>query len=572
MREYYKKAKLNRKFVAHDLCIDSWESIQPYYHKLEHREFASAKDVEIWLLQRSELDAVLEEELAWRYIKMNGDTKNEQYAQHFTAFVEHIEPHVAAVENRLDKKLLQALQLHEIDKKKYFVFIRALQKRDALFREKNIPIITELQKLEQKYGEIASQMTVDVDGKTLTLQQASVFLKHTNRDTRKKVFLQIQERRLQDEQQLHSLLSELITKRHICALHADFENYRDYKFQDLGRFDYTKEDCFNFYDSIQKTIPPVLAYMYSKRKKSLQLAALKPWDLDVDPDNLPPLAPFKTSQELIQKTIACLHEIKPLYAEYIKTMVAEGYVDLESRIGKAPGGFNYPLYESNIPFIFMNAAGTLHDVVTMLHEAVHAIHSCVTAELPLVEFKNLPSEVAELASMSMELISMEHWHHFFDTDAELKRAKRSQLEGVISVLSWIVIIDKFQHWLYENPQHTVAEREKTWLNILNDFDTKLVDWSDLMHIKKASWQKQLHIFEVPFYYIEYGIAQLGAIALWRQYIQNREQALENYECFLRLGYTIPIPEIYAAAGIDFSFSLDYVTELIAFVQQKLEEL
>ncbi len=572
MREYYKKAKLNRKFIAHDLCIDSWESIQSYYQDLEHREFVSAKDVEMWLLQRSELDAVLEEELAWRYIKMNSDTKNEQYAQHFSAFIEQIEPHVAAAENRLDKKLLQAPQLHEIDQKKYFIFIRALQKRDALFREKNIPIITELQKMEQKYGEIASQMTVDVDGKTLTLQQASVFLKHTNRNTRKKIFSQIQERRLQDEHQLHSLLSELITKRHVCALNADFENYRDYKFQDLGRFDYTKEDCFNFYDSIQKTIPPVLAYMYSERKKSLQLTVLKPWDLDVDPDNLPPLTPFKTSQELVQKTIACLHDIKPLYAEYIKTMVAEGYVDLESRIGKAPGGFNYPLYESNIPFIFMNAAGTLHDVVTMLHEAGHAIHSCVTAELPLVEFKNLPSEVAELASMSMELISMEHWHHFFDTDEELKRAKRSQLEGVISVLSWIVIIDKFQHWLYENPQHTVAEREKTWLNILNDFDTNLVDWSDLMHVKKASWQKQLHIFEVPFYYIEYGIAQLGAIALWRQYIQNREQALENYERFLRLGYTVPIPEIYAAAGIDFSFSLDYVTELIAFVQQKLEEL
>jgi len=572
MRNYHTRAKQNRIYVAHDLQIETWDSIQAYFLDLETREFKSCDDLETWLLHRAELDAVLEEEMAWRYIEMNCDTNNEQHAHHFNAFVEHIEPHISSAENKLDKKLLLSPFLNQIDQKKYLILIRALQKRDALFREKNVPILTELQKMEQEYGKIASQMTIDVDGKTVTLQQASVYLKNTNRDIRKNVFIQIQERRLKDEDTLHTLLTNLIKKRHTCALNADFTNYRDYKFEELGRFDYTKEDCFNFHSSIQKTIPPLIANIQNKRKQSLQLDILKPWDLDVDPNNLPPLTPFKTSEELIQKTIACLYDIKPQYAEYIQTMVAEGYVDLESRIGKAPGGFNYPLYESNIPFIFMNSAGTLHDVETMLHESGHAIHSCITAELPLIEFKSLPSEVAELASMSMELISMEHWHHFFDTPEELNRAKRSQLEGTLSVLSWVAIVDKFQHWLYENPTHTIAQRETKWLRILAEFDTGVVDWSDLQKFSKSNWQRQLHIFEVPFYYIEYGIAQLGAIALWRQYSINREQALQNYENFLRLGYTVPIPEIYKAAGIDFSFSLEYVTELMNFVKQKLEML
>ena len=572
MRNYHTRAKRNRKYIAHDLQIETWDSIQGYFLDLETRELKSCDDLETWLLHRAELDAVLEEEMAWRYIEMNCDTNNEHHANRFNAFVEHIEPHISSAENKLDKKLLLSPFLNQIDQKKYLILIRALQKRDALFREKNVPILTELQKMEQEYGKIASQMTIDVDGKTITLQQASVYLKNTNRDIRKNVFIQIQERRRKDEEILHTLLTNLIEKRHTCAVNADFANYRDYKFEELGRFDYTKEDCFNFHSSIQKTIPPLIANIQNKRKQSLQLNILKPWDLDVDPNNLPPLTPFKTSEELIQKTIACLHDIKPQYAEYIQTMVAEGYVDLESRIGKAPGGFNYPLYESNIPFIFMNSAGTLHDVETMLHESGHAIHSCITAKLPLIEFKSLPSEVAELASMSMELISMEHWHHFFDTPEELNRAKRSQLEGTLSVLSWVAIVDKFQHWLYENPTHTIAQRETKWLGILAEYDTGVVDWSDLQKFTKSNWQRQLHIFEVPFYYIEYGIAQLGAIALWRQYSINREQALQNYENFLRLGYTVPIPEIYKAAGIDFSFSLDYVTELMDFVKQKLEML
>ncbi len=565
-------AKKRRTFVAPDLDILSWESIEPYFKNLEEREFTSVQKVEEWLKDRSEIESVLEEEMAWRYIKMNCNTANQQLSNHFTDFVTNIEPQASTYSNRLDKKLLASPFLNQLDSKTYFVMVRALQKRESLFREANVQIFAELQNLEQEYGRISSNMTVEVVGKTKTLQQAAVYLKSNNRNERKQVYLQIQERRAADKDELNQLLSTLIQKRSQAAANAGFANYRDYKHEDLGRFDYSKQDCFDFHKSIAETVPAVLADLHKQRKQALQLDSLMPWDLEVDTENKPPLKPFSNTEELIQKSLACFKEIRPKYADYIKTMVNEGYMDLDSRIGKAPGGFNYPLYESNLPFIFMNSAGTLRDVETMVHECGHAIHSCLSVGLPLVEFKSLPSEVAELASMSMELISMEHWHHFFDSEEELKRAKRSQLEGVISVLPWVAIVDKFQHWLYENPTHSVAEREQAWTEITNIFDTGMVSHQGLEHFAKSSWQKQLHIFEVPFYYIEYGIAQLGAIAMWRQYLQNPEQTLNNYEAFMKLGYTVTIPEIYKTAGIEFNFSKRYVTELIDFVKEQLNKL
>jgi oligoendopeptidase F len=309
-----------------------------------------------------------------------------------------------------------------------------------------------------------------------------------------------------------------------------------------------------------------------KRKVKLSLESLRPWDLEVDPDLMPPLKTFKEIDEFVSKTIQSFKEISPEYGKNIALMNEGGFLDLESRIGKAPGGFNYPLYESNIPFIYMNATGNLRDLETMFHECGHAIHSFLSSDQELVEYKELPAEVAELASMSMELISMDQWHLFFDSEADLIRAKRSQLEGVIQVLPWIASVDKFQHWLYTNPDHSIEERKLAWLDVMNEFGSKIIDWSDLDQDRALLWQKQLHIFEVPFYYIEYGMAQLGAIAMWKQYKENPENALRNYEKALSLGYSVPIPEIYKTAGISFDFSVGYVKELIEFVADELSKL
>jgi len=415
-------------------------------------------------------------------------------------------------------------------------------------------------------------MTIVYKGETLTLHKATNFLKDTKREVRAEVYNLINNRRLQDSDALNNLLSKLIEKRNKISINAGFTNYRDYMHKALNRFDYSVFDVINFQNTIQKTVTPIIEKIHKKRLGKLKYENLKPYDLDVDIDLKQPLKPFETALELTDKTIEIFGKLNPKFGNFIYTMKQLGYLDLDAREGKAPGGFNYPLYESNVPFIFTNATGNLRDVETMMHEGGHAVHSFLSKDLNLIEFKNLPSEVAELASMSMELISMEYWNVFFNNEEDLKRAKLSQLEGVISVLPWVATVDKFQHWLYLNPNHTVEERNAEWTKIFNEFGSSVIDWSEFEHFKSNSWQKQLHIFEVPFYYIEYAISQLGAIAIWRNFKQNKQSALKNYENALKLGYSVTIPEIYKTAGIEFNFSEKYIKELMQFVETEIEKL
>jgi len=356
------------------------------------------------------------------------------------------------------------------------------------------------------------------------------------------------------------------------ARNAGFDNYRDYKFRELGRFDYTPEDCFAFHEAVRKHILPLHKMLVENRRKRLGLDVMKPWDTDAEPEDTKPLQPFHTGEELTEKTIIVFNKLHPYFAYCLKTMQEMGRLDLDSRKGKAPGGYNCPLAESGVPFIFMNAAGTMGDLITMMHEGGHAVHSFVSHPLPLHSFKDYPMEIAELASMSMELFTMEHWDVFFDDPDELRRAQLDEIERVISVLPWIATIDKFQHWLYTNPGHTRDQRKTAWTEILNEFAPDSVDWSDQEAYRYYLWQKQLHLFEVPFYYIEYGIAQLGAIAMWRQYRENKEQALDRYMDALSLGYTKTLKELYATAGIHFDFSEEYIRELGGFVKEQLQSI
>jgi oligoendopeptidase F len=369
---------------------------------------------------------------------------------------------------------------------------------------------------------------------------------------------------------LDELYSDLIKKRHQIAKNAGFENYRDYKFTELGRFDYTPEDCFTFHDSIAAEIVPLVGDFLKERQEKLGVDQLRPWDLSVDPSGKDPLRPFDTAPHLLDKSVKTFSEVDSYCGECLSSMDKMGYLDLASKPGKAPGGYNYPLYESGVPFIFMNAVGTQRDMVTMMHEGGHAVHSFLTQDLELTAFKSCPSEVAELASMSMELLSMGHWNNFYTDEDELKRARKDHLQDIISVLPWIAIIDKFQHWVYENPGHTIEERHSQWLAIHDEFTSSIVDYSGLEDAKRLMWQKQLHLFEVPFYYIEYAMAQLGAIAVWRNFKNDPELAVKQYKEALSLGYTKSIGSIYRAAGIEFNFSREYVRELVTFVRSELD--
>jgi oligoendopeptidase F len=299
---------------------------------------------------------------------------------------------------------------------------------------------------------------------------------------------------------------------------------------------------------------------------------LKPWDMDVDAEQLPPLKPYADAQELINKTRTLFTSLRPEFGKVIETMEQRGHFDLDSRIGKAAGGYNYPLYKSSLPFIFMNSAGTLRDMVTMMHEGGHAIHSWLSKDLEITPFKSTPSEIAEVASMAMELISMEHWELFFEDPNELVRAKKYQLEKILSILPWIAIVDAFQHWIYSNPQHTETERIEKWKALMHEFGSDVVDKSEFPEFETYSWHKQLHIFEVPFYYIEYGIAQLASIAIWKRYKDNPQATIDAYCRALEAGYTLTLPQLYELAGIRFDFSDAYVREIATFVQGEYERL
>jgi len=415
-------------------------------------------------------------------------------------------------------------------------------------------------------------MTVLVNGQEYTLQQAAKFLENPDRELREEVFLKIQERRLQDKDGLNELYSKLIGKRQQVAANAGFANYRDYKFAELGRFDYTKEDCFRFHEAVKQHILPLVEMIHENKKKELGLDSLRPWDVEAEPPGREPLRPFTTGRELLEKTMDCFNRMRPFFGDCLRTMKAMNRFDLESRKGKAPGGYNCPLAETGAPFIFMNAAGQMSDVTTMVHEGGHAIHSFLTHSLRLNAFKDYPMEIAEVASMSMELFSMDYWDVFFSKKEDLQRARQQQMERVITIFPWIATIDKFQHWIYENPYHNVEERTKKWLEILNEFSSGVVDWSGLEHYRQYSWQRQLHLFEVPFYYIEYGIAQLGALALWMQYRKNKEEAMDNYIRALSLGGTRTLPQLYQAAQLQFDFSGDHIKTLMVFLRSELEKL
>jgi oligoendopeptidase F len=397
-------------------------------------------------------------------------------------------------------------------------------------------------------------------------------LESPDRELRETVYRKVNERRLQDKEALNELYTKLIQKRHQVAVNAGFDNYRDYKFKELGRFDYTKEDCYEFHEAVKQHIVPLVNAIYQRKKEKLGLEPMKPWDLEAQPAGIKPLTPFKSGSELLEKSIRCFEKVRPFFADCLRKMDEMKRFDLDSRKGKAPGGYNCPLAETGAPFIFMNAAGQMSDVTTMVHEGGHAIHSFLAHPLELSSFKEYPMEIAEVASMAMELFSMDAWEEFFDTKEDLIRAKEHQLERVITIFPWIATIDKFQHWVYEHPNHTEEERATRWMEILNEFSSDVIDFSGLENFRINSWQRQLHLFEVPLYYIEYGIAQLGAIGLWMQFRENKDAALDNYMRSLSLGGTKTLPELYKAAGLEFNFSPERIKKLMKFVQEEMEEI
>jgi oligoendopeptidase F len=563
--------KLKHSFLPVDFNLSSWETISPYFIRLSERKIENKADLEQWLSDMSELEAFISEDACWRQVRMTCDTTNKELEEAFNFFFMEIQPKIQPYADLLNRKLVDCPYTQELDKEKYFTYLRSVKKSIDLFREENIPIQAEMSVLQQQYGSVAGKMTIEQDGKEFTLQQAAKFLESEDRSIRETVYKKIAERRLEDKETLNDLFSNLIAKRDQVSRNAGFSNYRDYKFAEMGRFDYTPASCFQFHEAVRLHVMPLVDDINRHQQQKLGIDTLRPWDTEAEPAGIAPLRPFTDGKDLLNKTISCLNKLDPFFGDCLQKMQELNHLDLDSRMGKAPGGYNMPLAESGAPFIFMNAASQMSDLTTMVHEAGHAIHSFLAHPLELTSFKEYPTEMAEVASMSMELFTMDHWDVFFDNEEEMKRAKRHQLERVITIFPWIATIDKFQHWIYQNPGHTLDERKENWLAILNEFSSSVINFDGLENFRSYNWQRQLHLFEVPFYYIEYGIAQLGAIGMWKQYRENPQAALENYKYALSLGGTKTLPELYKAAGIPFDFSPATINDLMIFVKNELDK-
>jgi oligoendopeptidase F len=444
----------------------------------------------------------------------------------------------------------------------------------SIFREANIPLYTRQAELSKDYGKITGQMTVEFRGETYTLQQLSRFLEEPDRATRHAAWELMTQRRLADREKLDDLFDELLGLRHQMALNAGFENYRQFAWVSKGRFDYTPDDCLDFGDAVQRICVPLVEDLDRRRKAELGVAELRPWDASVDPQNRPPLRPFseKEIDRFVDGVTEIFERFAPPLAKQFRSLKEFGDLDLASRRGKRPGGFQASLEKVKRPFIFMNAAGLHRDVETLLHEGGHAFHYLHATHIDNLFVRHAPLEFCEVASMSMELLGCDHFNVFYRDEGEAARAKRQQLEGVVRLLPWIATIDGFQHWIYTHPGHSRDQRTQAWEGLLQRFASPMVDWTGYDEPRASMWQRQGHLYQAPFYYIEYGIAQLGAMQVWLNYHQDPVRALQQYSDALSLGGTKPLPELFEAAGAKFSFNAQTLKPLIDSLGAEIAKL
>ena len=461
-------------------------------------------------------------------------------------------------------------QRANLPKARYEVFDRNSRLHVELFRPENVPLETEEAKLGQQYQKLSGSLTVNFRGEEKTLVQMGRYLEEPNRALRQEAWELVAKRRLQEAEKCEENFEALLALREQIARNAGFPNYLQYAFRARGRFDYTPEDCRKFHDAIESEVMPVLRALQQERRERLGLPALRPWDLSVDPLNRAPLRPFDEVGKMVSGSQEIFDQLEGWLSEGFATMTRLGLLDLANRKGKAPGGYQSTLAETRLPFIFMNAVGLQRDVETMLHEAGHAFHTLAAKEENLYAYRSAPIEFCEVASMSMELLGNEFLEVFY-APAEANRARRTHLEGIMGIFPWIATVDAFQHWIYSHPGHTRAERTAAWLALMDRFGGT-TDWSGYADARANLWHRQLHIFLYPFYYVEYGIAQLGALQVWANSKRDKARALADYRAGLALGGSRPLPELFGAAGCQFEFSRKTVKPLVELVQSELAKL
>jgi len=560
-----------RKLLPERVDFSSWKAIEPFFLELERRNLDTGEAVQSWIADRSELMDVINEEGSLRYIRMTCDTENKELEKAYFHFLEEIAENVKAADDRLKRQFLKSPVRALLDRNRFFIMDRSFQNDVDLFREENIPLETEESKLSQGYQKIMGSLTVEFEGREQTLQQMGRYQEYPDRGLREAAWRAVVDRRLQEADQLEKIFDELLSVREKISANAGFSSYRDFAFRQRERFDYSVDDCLRFHEGVEAAVVPLARRMDEERARDLDVSKLRPWDLSVDPLNRPPLKPFTQASELVEGCLRIAHRVDARFGDFMRTMRDLELLNLESRKGKAPGGYQSSLTEARLPFIFMNAVGLDGDVRTLLHEAGHAFHVFATQHEPLGHYRHAPIEFCEVASMSMELLGGEQLEEFYPSREDLTRSRKKHLEGVIDILPWIARVDAFQHWIYTHPGHSTEDRRKHWLDLHDRFGG-LEDWSGLELPKATSWHRQLHIFEMPFYYIEYAIAQLGALQVWINSKADFSGAVASYWSALQLGGSRPLPELFQRANIRFDFGPSSLKPLMEAVEAELETL
>ncbi len=559
-----------RRFVPVDADMGDWSQVEPLFDRLEARPIDGVAELEQWLLDVSELNACLSQESSRRYVAMTGHTDDPALEKAWLDFIENIEPKWKERNNRLDRRYVSMPQRTALDPARYLVYDRNTAVGVEIFRDENVPLQTEDARLDQRYQKICGAMTVNYEGREQTLQQMARYLQEPDRRIRREAWELISARRLADREPIEEIFDAMLDLRTRIAAAAGLPDFRDYQFKAYRRFDYTPADCFTFHRTIERLVVPAFRGLQRERSALLGVEPLRPWDLAVDPRNRPPLRPFEGARQLSEGCSAIFHRIDPELGAQFDAMVAAGWLDLESRKGKAPGGYQATFDEDRHPFIFMNAVGVHRDVETLLHEGGHAFHALACRDEPLLAYRHCGMEMAEVASMGMELLASDHLDVFYSGE-DLVRARREQLEGILSTFCWVAVIDAFQHWLYEHPGHTRQQRAACWMDLLGRFGG-IEDYSGHEMARQYAWQRQLHLFGVPLYYIEYAIAQVGALQLWARARRDKVRALRDYRRALALGGSKPLPQLWEAAGLRFDFSEQTVGPLIEMVLEELSLL
>lgn len=558
-----------REFLERNARLKELSEIEPYYNQLINRPIENANDFKKWLEDRSELESAVDQVRTILYIKMTCQTDDDKKAEAYKNYVEKVSPRLKILSQDLDMKFLKGVL--SFPDESYSLLSLKKKNQVELFREANVSLQTSEALLSQEYQSLCASMTVEFEGKEQTMQMMQKYLHVTDRAVREKAWRSITERRFKEKEKFDLIFEKMLDLRQKIATNAGFKNFMEYQFRAYNRFDYTPADCRAFHDAVSENVVPLLKRIHSERKKDLKLDSLRPWDIDVDTQGKPPLKPFQTMQEFVRGIQGIFNKIDPKLGSFFEEMNAIQVLDLESRKGKAPGAYQSTLSEARKPFVFMNAVGIDSDVRTLLHESGHAFHAILEASIPLIDYRDPPIEFCEVASMSMELIGSGYFDVFYNEE-DSRRAKKDILEEILYIIPWIATIDSFQHWIYTHPGHSREDRAQVWLEIREKFGGGVIDWNGLKEAHENLWHRQLHIFEYPFYYIEYGIAQLGALSLWVNFKKAPREAIRLYQSALSLGGSRPLPDLFKAAGLKFDFSAKAIKPLMQEIEKELEKL